>query len=129
MSNDIVSEPAVKYQKATEGISKSEFLAIAASTGLNLTEFSALLPVSKRTIEKAKDQDLLSPLVSDRAMQLASLYEQGAMVFESSERFQKWLKSSLIAFGGKMPLDFMNNDTGISMVRDLLGRIEYGVYS
>ncbi len=126
---NIVSAPSVRYQKAKEGISKSDFLAIVAETGLNLSQFSRLLPVSKRTIEKAKDQDLLSPVVSDRVLQIASLYQYGSNVFESNQSFQSWLQSPLIALGGKEPIDFMNNDTGISMVKDLLGRIEHGVYS
>jgi len=126
---NIVSEPAVRYQKATEGISKSDFLVIVASTGLNLTQFSALLPVSKRTIEKTKDQELLSPVVSDRVLQIASLYQFGSNVLGDNQQFQEWLQSSLIALGGKKPIDFINNDTGISMVTDLLGRVEHGVYS
>ena len=127
--DDIIREPALKYQKATEGITKSDFLAIVSNTGMNLTQFSTLLPVSKRTIEKAKDQDLLSPVVSDRVLQIASLYQYGSNIFGSNQQFQEWLQSSLIALGGKKPVEFINNDTGISMVNDLLGRIEHGVYS
>lgn len=126
---NIVNEPAIKYQKAIKGISKSDFLTIVASTGMNLTQFSSLLPVSKRTIEKTKDQELLSPVVSDRVLQIASLYQFGSNVFGNTQKFQEWLQSSLIALGGKTPLEFINNDTGISMINDLLGRIEHGVYS
>ena len=61
-----VHEPATVYGLANTGVSKSDFLSFVAESGLNLTEFSALLPVSKRTIEKVKDADLLSPQVSDR---------------------------------------------------------------
>jgi len=125
----IASEPAMRYQKASQGISKSDFLAIVASTGLNLTQFSALLPVSKRTIEKVKDQELLSPIVSDRVLQIASLYQFGSNVLGDTQQFQEWLQSSLIALGGKKPIDFMNNDTGISMITELLGRVAHGVYS
>lgn len=126
---NIVSEPVIRYKKATEGISKSDFLVIVTNTGLNLTQFSALLPVSKRTIEKTKDQELLSPLVSDRVLQIAALYQFGANVIGNNQQFQEWLQSPLIALGGKKPVDFMNNDTGISMIKDLLGRIEHGIYS
>ena len=126
---NLVREPAIKYQKATKGISKSDFLAIVSSTGLNLTQFSKLLPASKRTIEKTKDQDLLSPTVSDRVLQIASLYQFGSNVLGDNQQFQAWLQAPLIALGGKKPIDFINNGTGISMINDLLGRIEQGVYS
>jgi putative toxin-antitoxin system antitoxin component (TIGR02293 family) len=127
--NNILNDPAARYKKATEGISKSDFLVIVASTGLNLTEFSALLPVSRRTIEKAKDKDLLSPVVSDRVLQIATLYEYGSLVLGGSSSFKDWLNTSLISLRGEKPLDFIKNATGISMINDLLGRIEHGVYS
>ncbi|MEQ8926701.1 MAG: DUF2384 domain-containing protein [Fulvivirga sp.] len=122
-------EPALRYSKANDGITKSDFLNIVHYCGLNITEFSSLLPVSKRTIEKAKNNDLLSPVVSDRVLQIAALYQFGSEVIGSIESLRKWMSSPLIALGGKKPLDFINNDTGISIVRDLLGRIEHGVYS
>lgn len=125
----VVNDPAAKYLKASLGISKSDFLSIVAMTGLNLTEFSALLPVSKRTIEKSKDEDLLSPVVSDRVLQIASLYQHGEDVLGSVVAFKEWLNSPLIAMASKKPIEFMNNDTGISLINDLLGRIEHGVYS
>lgn len=128
-TDNILNDAAARYYRANEGISKSDFLSIVAMTGLNLTEFSALLPVSKRTIEKVRNRELLSPAVSDRVLQIASLYKHGADVFGDVVMFQDWLRSPLIALGGKKPIEFMNNDTGLSIVRDLLGRIEHGVYS
>ena len=88
-----------------------------------------MLPVSKRTIEKVKDEELLSPAVSDRVLQIASLYNHGSQVLGGRESFKEWLNQPLIALGGKKPIELINNDTGISIINDLLGRIEYGVYS
>ncbi len=125
----LLNDPAARYLKANEGISKLDFLSIAEMTGLNLTEFSALLPVSRRTIEKVKDQELLSPVVSDRVLQIAALYQHGIDVLGDLGSFKEWLSSPLIALGNKKPIEFMNNDTGISIINDLLGRIAHGVYS
>ncbi len=125
----MLSEPAVRYGKSQEGITKSEFLAIVASSGMNLTEFSSLLPVSKRTIEKVKDDDLLSPQVSDRVLQIAALYQYGQEVLGSIEAFQDWLHTPIIALGGEKPVSFLDRETGISMINDTLGRIAYGVFA
>ena len=125
----LLNDPAARYLKANEGISKLDFLSIAEMTGLNLTEFSALLPVSRRTIEKVKDQELLSPVVSDRVLQIAALYQHGIDVLGDLGSFKEWLSSPLISLGNKKPIEFMNNDTGISIINDLLGRIAHGVYS
>ncbi|MEQ9402085.1 MAG: DUF2384 domain-containing protein [Cyclobacteriaceae bacterium] len=127
--DNIMYDPAARYYRANKGLSKLDFLSIVAMTGLNLTEFSALLPVSKRTIEKSKDEDLLSPVVSDRVLQIASLYQHGADTLGDVTAFKDWLNTPLISLAGKKPIEYMNNDTGISMVNDLLGRISHGVYS
>jgi putative toxin-antitoxin system antitoxin component (TIGR02293 family) len=50
-------------------------------------------------------------------------------VFESAEIAEDWLNSPNFALGDKVPYDLLNTDDGIEQVRDLLGRIEYGVYS
>ncbi|MEQ9425883.1 MAG: DUF2384 domain-containing protein [Cyclobacteriaceae bacterium] len=126
---DIVNEPAVRYRKSNEGITKSDFLVVVAETGLSLSEFSKLLPVSKRTVEKVKDEELLSPVVSDRVLQIASLYTNGKELFGNSQSFKDWLQSPVMALGGKKPIEYLNTDTGISIVNDIMGRIEYGVYS
>ena len=128
-TSSLVNEPAVRYEKAHNGITKSDFIAVATMTGLNLSEFSSFLPVSKRTIEKVKDQELLSPQVSDRVLQIATLYQQGIELFSNSEEFKDWMSSSIIALGNKRPIDYMDNGTGIAIIHDLLGRIEHGVYS
>jgi len=125
----IVNEPAVRYQKAHNGITKSDFLAVVAMTGLNLSEFSNFLPTSKRTIEKVKDQELLNPQISDRVLQIATLYQQGIELFGSATAFKDWMNNAIIALGSKKPIDFMDNGTGIAIIHDLLGRIEHGVYS
>ncbi len=127
--SNILSEPAERYYSASKGITKSDFLALAAEMGLNLTQITALLPVSRRTVEKVKDKELLSPEVSDRVLQLYALFGHGRVVFGSTDLFTQWLHSPVLALGDKPPYDFINNDTGISMVNDLLGRIEHGVYS
>ena len=125
----IVNEPAVRYLKAHNGITKSDFIAVATMTGLNLTEFSKFLPVSKRTIEKVKDKELLSPQVSDRVLQIATLYQQGIALLGSTSVFKEWMNSPIIALGNKKPINLMDNGTGIAIIHDLLGRIEHDVYS
>jgi len=131
-TNDIihqVNDPAIRYGKSQNGISKSDLIAIVALTGLTLTEFSKLLPASKRTIEKVKDQELLTPNVSDRALQIAALFQHGTEMFGDIDLFKSWLNSELLALANLKPYDLLSSGTGIAIVHDLLGRIEHGVYS
>ncbi|MEP0368006.1 MAG: antitoxin Xre/MbcA/ParS toxin-binding domain-containing protein [Cyclobacteriaceae bacterium] len=129
ITSNVLNDPAVRYNKAHNGLSKSEFLSIVSESGLNLTEFSALLPVSKRTIEKVKDKELLSPQVSDRVLQIATLYQFGSEVLGDTKSFKEWVQSPLLALGGESPLSYMDSETGLSLINETLGRIAYGVYS
>jgi uncharacterized protein (DUF2384 family) len=53
----------------------------------------------------------------------------GSEVFGSTEHFIKWLNLSNTALGGMEPYELLGIPGGVSKVRDLLGRIEKGVYS
>ena len=125
----MVKDPALRYYKSVEGITKSEFLNIVSLTGMTLRDFSLLLPVTKRTIEKAKASEKLRPDVSDRVLEIGTLYLEGIDLFGSKEAFNEWLNTYLMALGGKMPIDMLNSSNGIQMVRDVMGRIAHGVFS
>ena len=40
-----------------------------------------------------------------------------------------WLNSKQPALGDRIPMELILNSAGVQAVEDLLGRIEYGVYS
>ena len=40
-----------------------------------------------------------------------------------------WLRSQQLGLGGEVPLDYAESEVGAREVEDLLGRIEFGVYS
>ncbi len=61
--------------------------------------------------------------------ELTDLFLVGVGVFESRENFFKWLELPNAALGGLQPKEILEIPGGISKVRDLLGRIEHGVYS
>lgn len=126
---NIVNDPAIRYGKAFDGLTKIEFMDIVASTGLNITQFSSLLPVSKRTIEKVKDHELLRADVSDRTLELGALFQHGVEVLGSLQAFQEWLQSPIVSLGSQRPFQFLDRSSGISLVNDTLGRIAHGVYS
>lgn len=48
---------------------------------------------------------------------------------EGEERARRWLSSPQVGLGGAVPLDYAETEVGAREVEDLLGRIEYGVYS
>src|SRR5690606_35263552 len=62
-------------------------------------------------------------------LELTDLYLYGSDVFTSKERFVKWLNLPNTALEGLEPRDLLEVPGGISKVKDVIGRIEHGVYS
>ena len=89
-----------------------------------------LLNVSEPTIYRwIKANKKLERNYSVQLFELADLFLYGSEVFENKENFFKWLNLQNTALGGLEPKELLEVPGGISKVRDLLGRIEYGVYS
>lgn len=57
------------------------------------------------------------------------LLKRGIEVFEDKESFLGWLKHPCIALGSVSPESILKQENGLQTVMNILGRIEYGVYS
>jgi len=94
-------------------------------------EFTAeLLNISEPTIYRwIRKNQKLERNYSIQLFELTELFLFGYEVFENKENFFKWLELPNTAIGGLEPKKLLEVPGGISKVKDLLGRIEYGVYS
>ena len=89
-----------------------------------------LLNVSEPTIYRwIRGNKKLGRNYSIQLFELVELFLYGSEVFENKENFFKWLELPNTALGGLKPKELLEMPGGISKVKDLLGRIEYGVYS
>jgi putative toxin-antitoxin system antitoxin component (TIGR02293 family) len=52
-----------------------------------------------------------------------------AEVLEGEDNARRWLTSPQHGLAGATPLDYATTEAGAREVEDLLGRIEFGVYS
>lgn len=136
--DNILREAAVAYgtsssmnlvELARQGISKDSLQKLAEIGGISIKQFTELLPVSLRTIQRYSGKDLLPPEVSDHALLIAEVFAKGSDVLDSRKSFQRWLQSPLVALGGQTPLSLLDTSFGIRMVLNELGRLEHGVYS
>lgn len=66
---------------------------------------------------------------SVRLFEVTELFLYGTEVFESQDNFFKWLSLPNTALGGMEPQELIEIPDGISKVKDVLGRIEHGIYS
>ena len=84
------------------------------------------LPTLYRWIQQNKSLDKQTSLT---VMSTADLFNYGIKVFGSKESFFKWMHLPNTAFGGLEPMSLIELPDGLSKVRNLIGRIEHGVFS
>lgn len=86
--------------------------------------------MSRRTSQRKNvDQDVLTPEQSSKTWNFAEVMAQATSVFGSRDAALDWLKKPALALDGLVPIDLMATSAGHHMVKDLLGRFEYGVYT
>lgn len=94
-------------------------------------ELARCLGVSAKTLQRLTGRRAarLTPAQGDRLYRLARLAAMAEGVFESLGRAREWLREPQRGLGDRVPLDVMRTEVGAREVEDLLGRIEYGVFS
>ena len=88
-----------------------------------------MLGISKATLHRRMTTGRLDPAESDRVVRFARLMGKAVEVMESPETARKWLSAPQVGLGGSIPLEYAETEVGAREVENLLGRIEYGVYS
>lgn len=114
---------------ARQGLFKSAIDSLAQLFELSIKELVPYLHVSERTLQRYDENKKLSPELSDHLIQLARVYARAVDVFGNRDQAVKWLKYPSQALGGITPISCLDNFSGIELVLDELGRIEYGVYA
>jgi putative toxin-antitoxin system antitoxin component (TIGR02293 family) len=94
-----------------------------------LAKSGSKLSLSKATLHRRKAGARLGPAESERDVRFARLMGKAVEVMECEENAHQWLTSPQLGLGGATPLDYARTEVGAREVEDLLGRIEYGVYS
>lgn len=112
-----------------KGVSKKTLDQTLQMMGFSLEDMAGLLHISERTLRRYDDSTTLNAEQSERIVELNNLYHYGAEVFGALALFKKWVNSPVLALGNKKPREFLDTSLGISILQNILGKIEYGVYS
>lgn len=116
-------------ESVREGLDFAEFNALCQLLHVSEERLAGLLSMSRATLHRRKKAGRLASAESDRLVRFARLLARAEDVFASRDAARSWLQEPAVAFQGEAPLDFADTETGAREVEDLLGRIEYGVFS
>ncbi|MEL1242974.1 antitoxin Xre/MbcA/ParS toxin-binding domain-containing protein [Flavobacterium sp. DGU11] len=118
-----------KMEKLRLGLSKHDLEKLKSRTELDYDKLSNALSVTRATLINKKGTEKFSATISERMIGLADIYSYGYEVFEDEAKFNDWMFRPNRALGGKLPYDVIDNQFGREEVKNIIGRIDYGVYS
>ena len=121
--------PADVIQRVVKGLPFSELETLRSEIDEPLESLARQLSISRSTLQRRRTERRLSPQESDRVMRFWRLLQHATRVFGDVTRARQWLKFPQRGLGAAVPLDYASTEVGAREVENLLGRIDYGVYS
>ncbi len=112
-----------------KGLTVKQLGQILEFTNLTLKQAAQMLSVSERQLTRYADDKVLKSDISAHLIQISELYMFGYNVFENESNFQKWMNSKIRSLDYQKPIELLDTPFGISDVKNIIGRLEYGVYS
>jgi putative toxin-antitoxin system antitoxin component (TIGR02293 family) len=90
---------------------------------------ASVLGMSRATLHRRKNQGKIDKGESERLVRYQRLLKKAEDVFGDGKGAREWLTHKQVGLGNAVPLEFAKTEIGAREVENLLGRIEYGVYS
>jgi len=99
-------------------------------TKLSQSEFHSVTHIPVSTIKRRlKNEERFTTQESDAIYRLAMLIKLATDLFNDEQRALEWIRESVYGLGGKRPLDMVSTTVDFEIVKDLIGRVEHGVFS
>lgn len=97
-------------------------------TPFNYNDWSEFLNLPKKTLKRnCRFNKSLKPIYKEKILALMLIYNKGIEVWGNKNTFDDWLIAKNIALGGVLPKDLFKNSFGLELLRNEIGRIEYGI--
>jgi putative toxin-antitoxin system antitoxin component (TIGR02293 family) len=119
---------SVLHKVSKLGMKKSIADNIASKLGMNMYDFAPLLHISSRTLSRYSNDTIMDTNATEHLLLLDALLDEGTEAFGTIEDFRKWLYSEVRALDFEKPISYLDTIFGIQIIKDMVGRIKYGVY-
>lgn len=116
-------------ERIQSGLPIAELDDLQSVLKVSMEELAPMLGISRATLLRRKGGGVLGPSESDRVVRYARLLGKAIDAFDSQDAARRWMMTPQAGLNGEVPLRFAQTEVGAREVEDLLGRIEYGVYS
>jgi putative toxin-antitoxin system antitoxin component (TIGR02293 family) len=125
-------EPTELLRQVREGFHVAVIEKLAGELDVPQSTLLRVAGIAPATLSRRRKSPagLLSPEESDRVYRIAATYRASVQLFEGDEAAARaWLSEPARALGGATPLEHLDTEAGAGAVRELIGRLEHGVYT
>jgi putative toxin-antitoxin system antitoxin component (TIGR02293 family) len=117
-------------QQVERGFSYGSLQTFAQRSNLPVSQIASILAIPERTLARRKASGKLSWEESERLLRLSAVFDDALELFEGdADDATRWLTAPQKALGDQTPLAHSRTEIGAREVEDLVGRLEYGVFS
>ena len=92
-------------------------------------DFASIAGTSARTLSRLKSDQNIPSQAAEVTISLMRAYSRAIEIFGSEDNAVAWLKTPNAILNNLTPVQAISSRFGAEEVMDMLGRIEYGVYS
>ncbi|MBK7652487.1 MAG: DUF2384 domain-containing protein [Flammeovirgaceae bacterium] len=128
---DIKEHTSIELSDLVEqGLPFTLYLNFQRQSCFTQNEMARCLSVSMRYLQNKTKSDTLNKPASERLIILSRIWDAGLATFDGNKgMLNQWLRRPLISLHSRAPLQLMTNVIGMEEVKQLIGRIQHGVYS
>lgn len=95
-----------------------------------IKELAEIVGIPERTLLLRKRQRRLTVDESHRLYRVVRIVFLTLKLFEGDAHvMRRWLKEPCLAFWNRIPVKLLNSEVGARAVENVIGRLEYGVYT
>ena len=130
-AKNLVESPGIREQinKIKEGFRLEDFDSLQRKIDVPAQELASILRITNSTLHRRKKTNRFNTDESDKIFRIRRLFDLAVEVFENQIDAKKWFKTPQQALDNKTPFEFSDTQLGAEEVRNLLLRIEHGVFS
>jgi len=112
------------------GLAYKSLTGLRQATGFSLETLADWTGISPRTLQRRRLEGRFAADESERIYRAANIFHLALGLFEGdAEAARQWLLAPQSALGDQSPLRLARTELGGRQVEDLIGRLEYGVFS
>ena len=103
---------------------------LVSETGFTSAEIAAVADIPPTTLARRRREGRFSAEESERLIRLSFVIRDALDLFDrNAESARAWLQRPRPVLGDVKPIDLAKTEFGAQMVRDLIGRLQHGVFS